>query len=59
MGRSSQLSLWAYQTGFDEPLLHTMYVDKKLQGVKALDRQERSDQLLKVFTEDAQFAPRR
>lgn len=25
-----------YQTGFDEPLLHTMYVDKKLAGVKAV-----------------------
>src|SRR6266568_3554597 len=24
-----------YQTGFDEPLLHTMYVDKKLSGIKA------------------------
>lgn len=25
-----------YQTGFDQPLLHTMYVDKKLTGVKAV-----------------------
>ncbi|GHU60195.1 hypothetical protein FACS1894171_0670 [Clostridia bacterium] len=25
-----------YQTGFDEPLLHTMFVDKKLHGVKAV-----------------------
>jgi type I restriction enzyme R subunit len=25
-----------YQTGFDQPLLHTMYVDKKLDGVKAV-----------------------
>ena len=25
-----------YQTGFDEPLLHTMYVDKKLHDVKAV-----------------------
>jgi len=25
-----------YQTGFDEPLLHTMYVDKKLGGVSAV-----------------------
>ncbi len=24
------------QTGFDEPLLHTMFVDKKLEGIKAL-----------------------
>jgi type I restriction enzyme R subunit len=25
-----------FQTGFDQPLLHTMYVDKKLEGVKAV-----------------------
>lgn len=25
-----------YQTGYDEPLLHTMFVDKKLSGVKAV-----------------------
>ena len=25
-----------YQTGFDQPLLHTMYVDKRLDGVKAV-----------------------
>src|SRR5258708_2520115 len=25
-----------YQTGFDEPLLHTMYVDKRLDGVQAV-----------------------
>jgi len=25
-----------YQTGYDEPLLHTMYVDKRLDGVKAV-----------------------
>jgi type I restriction enzyme, R subunit len=25
-----------YQTGFDQPLLHTMYIDKKLSGVKAV-----------------------
>jgi type I restriction enzyme, R subunit len=25
-----------YQTGFDQPLLHTMYVDKRLSGVKAV-----------------------
>ena len=25
-----------YQTGFDQPLLHTLYVDKKLSGVKAV-----------------------
>lgn len=25
-----------YQTGFDQPLLHTMYVDKRLEGVQAV-----------------------
>lgn len=25
-----------FQTGFDEPLLHTMYVDKQLSGIKAV-----------------------
>ena len=25
-----------YQTGFDEPLLHSMFIDKKLSGVKAV-----------------------
>jgi type I restriction enzyme R subunit len=25
-----------YQTGYDQPLLHSMYVDKKLEGVKAV-----------------------
>ncbi len=25
-----------YQTGYDQPLLHTMYVDKKLSGIKAV-----------------------
>lgn len=25
-----------YQTGFDQPLLHTMFVDKRLRGVKAV-----------------------
>ena len=25
-----------YQTGFDEPMLHTMFVDKKLKNVKAV-----------------------
>lgn len=30
-----------YQTGFDQPLLHTMYVDKKLAGVKAVQTPSR------------------
>jgi len=39
-----------YQTGFDQPLLHTMYVDKKLGGVNAvqtLSRLNRSHPLKK------------
>ena len=32
-----------YQTGFDEPLLHTMYVDKKLGGVHAVQTLHRLD----------------
>ena len=37
-----------YQTGFDEPMLHTMFVDKKLKNVKAvqtLSRLNRSNPL--------------
>lgn len=38
--RSSQYNILVvaekYQTGFDEPLLHTMYVDKKLRDVAAV-----------------------
>ena len=30
-----------YQTGYDEPLLHTMYVDKRLDGVKAVQTMSR------------------
>lgn len=25
-----------YQTGFDQPLLHTMYVDRRLAGIQAV-----------------------
>ena len=59
-----------YQTGFDQPLLHTMYVDKKLDGVKAvqtLSRLNRSaqgkeDTFVLDFVNDAEdiqkaFAP--
>jgi type I restriction enzyme R subunit len=37
-GEEYQILLVAdkYQTGFDQPLLHTMYVDKKLSGVRAV-----------------------
>lgn len=34
-----------YQTGFDEPLLHTMFVDKKLSGVKAVQTLSRLNRI--------------
>ena len=34
-----------YQTGFDEPLLHTMYVDKKLSGVRAVQTLSRLNRI--------------
>lgn len=59
-----------YQTGFDEPLLHTMFVDKKLSGVKAVQTLSRlnrttkgkSDTFVMDFVNDADeirnaFAP--
>lgn len=42
-----------FQTGFDQPLLHTMYVDKKLGGVSAvqtLSRLNRTFPPLKLDT---------
>lgn len=36
-----------YQTGFDEPLLHTMFVDKKLSGVKAVQTLSRLNRTIK------------
>lgn len=35
-----------YQTGFDEPLLHTMFVDKKLSGVKAVQTLSRLNRIM-------------
>ncbi len=32
-----------FQTGYDEPLLHTMYVDKQLSGIKAVQTLSRLD----------------
>lgn len=32
-----------YQTGFDQPLIHTIYVDKKLEGVKAVQTLSRAN----------------
>jgi type I restriction enzyme R subunit len=34
-----------YQTGFDQPLLHTMYVDKKLSGIKAVQTLSRLNRI--------------
>ncbi|MCB4762234.1 MAG: type I restriction endonuclease subunit R, partial [Sulfurovum sp.] len=34
-----------YQTGFDQPLLHTMYIDKKLSGVKAVQTLSRLNRM--------------
>lgn len=34
-----------YQTGFDEPLLHTMFVDKKLNNVKAVQTLSRLNRI--------------
>lgn len=36
-----------YQTGFDEPLLHSMYVDKKLKGVNAVQTLSRLNRTCK------------
>ena len=36
-----------YQTGFDEPLLHTMFVDKKLNGVKAVQTLSRLNRIMR------------
>lgn len=36
-----------YQTGFDEPLLHSMYVDKKLAGVNAVQTLSRLNRTCK------------
>jgi type I restriction enzyme, R subunit len=34
-----------YQTGFDQPLLHTMYVDKKLEGLQAVQTLSRLNRI--------------
>jgi type I restriction enzyme, R subunit len=35
-----------YQTGFDQPLLHTMYVDKRLDGVQAVQTLTRLNRMI-------------
>jgi type I restriction enzyme R subunit len=41
-----------YQTGFDQPLLHTLYVDKKLGGVQAVQTLSRLNRALKPYKKD-------
>jgi type I restriction enzyme R subunit len=40
-----------FQTGFDEPFLHTMYVDKKLGGVHAVQTLSRLDRTMRGKTD--------
>ena len=40
-----------YQTGFDQPLLHTMYVDKRLAGIRAVQTLSRLNRI-HPFKED-------
>ena len=41
-----------YQTGFDQPLLHTMYVDKQLSGVQAVQTLSRLNRAKKPYKKD-------
>lgn len=41
-----------YQTGYDQPLLHTMYVDKKLAGVQAVQALSRLNRAYKPHKKD-------
>jgi type I restriction enzyme, R subunit len=36
-----------YQTGFDQPLLHTMYIDKQLNGITAVQTLSRANRIAK------------
>ncbi|MEO5360686.1 MAG: type I restriction endonuclease [Nitrospirota bacterium] len=40
-----------FQTGFDEPMLHTMYIDKKLDGVHAVQTLSRLNRTMRGKTE--------
>jgi type I restriction enzyme R subunit len=44
-----------YQTGFDQPLLHTMYVDKKLEGVRAVQTLSRLNRIYPEGGKDDTF----
>ena len=41
-----------FQTGFDQPLLHTMYVDKQLSGVAAVQTLSRPNRAYKPYKHD-------
>lgn len=41
-----------FQTGFDQPLLHTMYVDKKLADVQAVQTLSRLNRAYKPYKDD-------
>lgn len=41
-----------FQTGFDQPLLHTMYVDKKLAGLHAVQTLSRLNRIYPPYKED-------
>ena len=41
-----------YQVGFDQPLLHTMYVDKKLRDVQAVQTLSRLNRAYKPYKKD-------
>jgi len=41
-----------YQTGFDQPLLHTMYVDKKLRDIQAVQTLSRLNRAYKPWKKD-------
>lgn len=40
-----------YQTGFDQPLLHSMYVDKKLSGIQAVQTLSRLNRTIRGKTD--------
>lgn len=41
-----------YQTGFDQPLLHTMYVDKRLAGIQAVQTLSRLNRAYKPYKKE-------
>lgn len=41
-----------FQTGFDQPLLHTMYIDKKMRDVQAVQALSRLNRAYKPYKED-------